>query len=360
VLTSFDDYPVHQTPLPVANPGTGDRNFYDRYFFNGYDADGELFFAVAMGLYPNRQVADASFSVLRDGVQTSLHTARQAAPERRDTRVGSIAVEVVEPLQRLRVRVDEGDLRADLTFDARSAPIEEPRTLAFNGPRVSMDSTRLTQFGRWSGSITVDGQTIEVRPDRVSGCRDRSWGIRAGLGEPEVNPPGPLPQVYWIWTPLQLADRCILFDSFEYADGRRWHEFGVVWPDQGEPTYMRAVDHDVDWRPGTRRGRQVTLRLEPAGGELLEVRMTPKLRFQMLGLGYLHPEWGHGRWHGGAVSHLERWRVDDLDPLAPQHIHVQQVCDVEVGDERGVGILEQLVIGPHERSGLRDLFDGAP
>ena len=36
MLTRFDDYPVHQTPEPVAHPSTGDRNFYDRYFFNGY------------------------------------------------------------------------------------------------------------------------------------------------------------------------------------------------------------------------------------------------------------------------------------------------------------------------------------
>ncbi|HQR91626.1 MAG TPA: hypothetical protein PLH31_20595, partial [Caulobacter sp.] len=30
-LTWGDDYPIHQTPEPVAYAGT-DRNFYDRYF----------------------------------------------------------------------------------------------------------------------------------------------------------------------------------------------------------------------------------------------------------------------------------------------------------------------------------------
>ena len=34
-LSKGDDYPIHQTPEPVAYAGT-DRNFYDRYFFNGY------------------------------------------------------------------------------------------------------------------------------------------------------------------------------------------------------------------------------------------------------------------------------------------------------------------------------------
>lgn len=40
MLTKGDDFPLHQTPEPVAYSGTA-RNFYDRYFFNGYSADGK-------------------------------------------------------------------------------------------------------------------------------------------------------------------------------------------------------------------------------------------------------------------------------------------------------------------------------
>ena len=39
MLTKADDFPIHQTPEPIAYSGT-DRNFYDRYFFNGYNPDG--------------------------------------------------------------------------------------------------------------------------------------------------------------------------------------------------------------------------------------------------------------------------------------------------------------------------------
>src|SRR5262249_48254342 len=34
VLSKFDDYPIHQTSQPIAVPATGDRNAYDRYWFN--------------------------------------------------------------------------------------------------------------------------------------------------------------------------------------------------------------------------------------------------------------------------------------------------------------------------------------
>ena len=50
MLSAGDEYPIHQTPEPVAYSGS-DRNFYDRYFFNGYSADGSTFFAAAMGVY---------------------------------------------------------------------------------------------------------------------------------------------------------------------------------------------------------------------------------------------------------------------------------------------------------------------
>ncbi len=58
VLSRGDEYPIHQTPEPVAYSGT-DRNFYDRYFFNGYAPDGGEFFALAFGVYPHLDVADA-------------------------------------------------------------------------------------------------------------------------------------------------------------------------------------------------------------------------------------------------------------------------------------------------------------
>jgi len=65
-LTKGDDFPIHQTSEPIAYSGT-DRNFYDRYFFNGYPMEGGDFFALAFGVYPHLNIADASFCVVRDG-----------------------------------------------------------------------------------------------------------------------------------------------------------------------------------------------------------------------------------------------------------------------------------------------------
>ena len=40
MITQGDDYPIHQTPEPVQQVFTSDRNFYDRFFFNGYFREG--------------------------------------------------------------------------------------------------------------------------------------------------------------------------------------------------------------------------------------------------------------------------------------------------------------------------------
>src|SRR5437879_1557249 len=197
MLTAFHDYLIHQTPGPVASPSTGDRNFYDRHFFNGFTRAGDLFFGAALGLYPNRRVMDAAFTLVRDGRQLSVHASRLAPAERGETRVGPIAIEVVEALRTLRVPVAANDfgLEADLLFRARGPALEEPRFTARVENRLFMDTTRLTQFGLWEGTITAGNARLALAPLRALGVRDRSWGVRP-VGEPEGGAHGLPPQFF--------------------------------------------------------------------------------------------------------------------------------------------------------------------
>src|SRR5690606_13173202 len=123
---------------------------------------------------------------------------------------------------------------------------------------------------------------------------------------------------------------------------------------------MRDANWSIDWAPGTRRALSATIELRPWRGEPERIELEPIITFQMLGLGYLHPEWNHGNWHGELDVGSEEWTVADLDPLDPRHIHVQQLVRARWGDRTGLGVLEQLAIGPHEPSGFTGLFDGAP
>jgi len=373
VLTTLDDYPIHQTGAPLHQPATGDRNHYDRYFFNGYDRDGSLFFAVAMGLYPNRSVIDAAFSVVVDGVQRSVHASARAPEDPTDTRCGPVRVEVVEPLRVLRITVDDDEhgIGCDLTWRARTVAVEEERFRRSSGTRIVMDYTRMTQFGTWEGWVRTGDQEVTIDPGTFLGSRDRSWGIRS-VGEPEGGAPGTaIPQFFWLWAPLNFEDGASHFDVNEDARGERWHETALRVPLLGDASPvdpgglphssepMRAVDWHIDWEPGTRRARAASLTFTPWNEEPSVIELEPILTFQMLGIGYFHPEWAHGVWKGESSSGFDELVLADLEPAAPQHTHVQQLVRATWGDRTGVGVLEQLAIGAHAPSGLTGLFDGA-
>lgn len=361
MLTKADDYPIHQTPEPIAYVGTSDRNFYDRYFFNGYARDGSVYFAAALGSYPNRDVMDAAFSVVHRGRQYVVRASRRAGPERMETRVGPIAVEVQTPLEQLRLHVEpnDWDISGDLLFRGRVGALEEPRFLRRIDGRVFMDYTRLTQHGEWTGTLCVAGERIDVGAQRYWGSRDRSWGIRP-VGEREGGAPSLPLQFFWLWSPLNFDDVCTHFDVNEDAAGEQWHAVGVVIPLGHPPQAMRSVAHRLTMQSGTRHARSAEIILHPATGEALHITLKPLYNFYMVGLGYGHPQWGHGMYVGDNEVAGESWGVADVDPAIPLHLHIQAVCEATLGNRRGIGILEQLILGPHQPTGFKELLDPAP
>jgi hypothetical protein len=123
---------------------------------------------------------------------------------------------------------------------------------------------------------------------------------------------------------------------------------------------MRDASHRIEWEPGTRRPRAAQLRLVSREDERFDIQLEPLLRFQMLGIGYQHPEWGHGVWQGEERFGAEAWKLDELDPLDYKHIHVHHICRARMGEREGVGTLETIAFGPHAPSGFSGLLDGAP
>jgi hypothetical protein len=371
MLSRLDDYPIHQTQAPVAKPATTDRNFYDRYWFNGFQREGGFYFGAGLGLYPNRRVMDAAFSFVKDGVQHSLHASRLAPDDPSETRVGPLRIEVIQPMRELRIVIEpnETGIAAELRFRARSACLEEERAPMVRDRRLVMDTTRFTQFGRWDGWLEAGGQRQPIDAREVLATRDRSWGLRP-VGEPAGGRPAGDPQLFFFWAPLQFDDCATHAATFETSDGQPFDNFAWIAPLHAasealpgvlDPAAQRllGVRHHIEWRPGTRWARAAELELLRPAGEPERIRVEPLLRFQMLGIGYLHPEWGHGVWKGDSALAGESWKVDELNPLLPQHLHVQQVVRAEWGKRRGVGVLEQIVLGPYPRYGFRELFDGA-
>ena len=361
MITPGDDYPIHQTPEPVQQVFTSDRNFYDRFFFNGYWREGAPYFAVAMGEYPNLGIIDGAFSVVVDGVQHCVRGSRVMGADRLDTRVGPLSIEIVKPMQQMRIRVNHEAVKAELLFDARAMAIEEPRFTSRSGPRIVMDLTRMTQHGGYTGFIEVAGKRHEAKADRTWGSRDRSWGVRnVGERDPAGVPSPAIPQFFWLWAPTNFEKTCTHFDVNEYSDGSRWHQVGVIAPAEvnRSPEYVTSVDHKITFRPGTRHARRAEIILKSASGKERKVELEVLYNFYMSGIGYFHPRWGHGMWVGTDESTYESFKTAEVDEHDLLFQHIQAVSRARIDKETGgVGILEMIILGPHQPSGFKEFMD---
>ena len=77
MLSSMDDYPIHQIAAPVRHVGSSDRNFYDRYYFNLHGSSDELFMVMGMGQYPNLATQDCFACVRRGDSQHVVRASRK-------------------------------------------------------------------------------------------------------------------------------------------------------------------------------------------------------------------------------------------------------------------------------------------
>jgi hypothetical protein len=108
--------------------------------------------------------------------------------------------------------------------------------------------------------------------------------------------------------------------------------------------------------PGTRRANSADITLHTLDGKREDIHLDPVLCFRMKGIGYMHPEWGHGKWKGELAIGGESWKCDEVDENAYDNVHIQQVVMATSGDQKGIGVLEQIHIGPHARYGFKNIF----
>ncbi len=373
MLNRLDDYPIHQTPEPIAHPASSDPNVYDRTWFNAYSDDGSRYFGLGMAVYPHRGILDCHFSTVEaGGRQHCFYGSRRAPQERTDMSVGPFRYEIDEPLRRARVIIDDNEsgIACDLTFSARTSAIQEARQILMRGQRRFMDATRFAQFGRWSGTVSHPDGEFTVDETTWKGTKDRSWGVR-GVGERiPIGAPVAPGSFFFLWAPLQWDDHVSHAVFFDGPNGEAIVREGLTSPLYGSEdeipeelddvvTPMATAVHRIDYHPGTRWARQAELDLIDMHGGVRTITMDPVLRFQFKGLGYGHPTWGQGMWKGELEIGGESFDPLELDPLRPENIHVQQVVKVADGERTGIGALEQIVVGPYAPAGFTELFDGA-
>ena len=188
MITEWDDLLIHQIISTMDHVESSDPRWHNRHWFHLGDTKGEVLLGIGMGAYPNRNVMDGLAVATIDGAQYNVLVSRELGRDRY-TAIGPLRIDVVQGLRTLHLALapNDHDLTFDLTFESTMPPFEEKPHFQRRKGRTLRNNARYNQSGRFSGTLTVAGQTWEVTPDRFWGVRDRSWGLRPGQGEQPGN-----------------------------------------------------------------------------------------------------------------------------------------------------------------------------
>ena len=132
LLSSFDEFYIHQTSRPIATPATSDRNAYDRSFSNGYTADGYLYFGISSARYPNLGIQDCALTIAVENDQHSFHGSRRAPDDPIDMSTGPFRIEIQEAMKTLRVVLDENETALARTLYGSQEQHILPKTIRYS------------------------------------------------------------------------------------------------------------------------------------------------------------------------------------------------------------------------------------
>ena len=361
----LDEYPVHQAPLSMARTATSDRNFYDRCYFNAHDRTGDLFLVTGLGVYPNLGVIDGFAPVRKGDTQWAARFSDALSSRSLETSVGGLTVEVLEPLQRIRVACDSADLSFDLTWEGSFPAILEDAHLLMSPLRPILDASRFAQVGTWSGTLSVGGSSLTVSPDTWVGTRDRSWGIRP-VGD--ADPAGrmadyPTEGFWWLYVPMRFEDFALIVIVQESPDGHRTLSHATRTFADGTVEQLGWPRIEFSYRSGTRHPESARIHLTRPSGEPLVVTVETKLALALhIGAGYGgDPEWSHGQWLGRNWASSSTY--DHTDPEIAGRVPwgvVEHVARAVCDGQEGWGLFEHASIGRHDPTGFKDFMSVAP
>lgn len=368
-----DEYPIHQAGQPVARPSHSDTNFYDRCYLNAHDRTGEIFLITGFGVYPNLGTKDAFVLLRRGDEQTAVHLSDALDPgdNRLEQRVGNYSIEVVEPLQRLRVVMAETEgIELDLTWTGAFPVLQEQRHLMHQGSRTILDAQRFAQVGNWSGTIAVDGDEIAVSSEVWCGTRDRSWGIRpVGEAPTPGRPASPeFEGMWWLYVPIQFDDFAVVLIMQEEPDGyRTLNDCHRIFAD-GRVEQLGWPAVTIHYAPGTREPTGATIGCTLPDGSPFTLEVSSLLGVPIhVGGGYGgDSDWTHGMWRGEKFTERLTYSLSDPDVAGRVMFgvidHVGRAVATVGSDDgdrvvEGWGLFEHGALGRHDPSGFTDWFD---
>lgn len=374
-LVAEDERFTHQVADTFATVGTSDPSWTEKVCAMAMARDGSLQIGFGLGKYTNRNVMDGYAALSRGKEQLTVRVSRALATDPEHTVIGPVSYEVVEPLRKVRFRLDANPCQPiafDWLFEAVVPPFLEERTHLRQQFRVMSELVRYHQTGTARGWIELDGTRHEMTPDTWVSTRDHSWGVRYDVGAPpmDVEPRPTIPPgvgFMMIWCPV-LMERP---DGTHYAMHLHFTRYAapgfqqkmvtarIEYPD-GTEQAIADIDPHLQFNASNRRLEGGSLSCTMADGS------TRTLEIEVLGDTGIHLGAGlyfgfdghhHGEWRG--ESHIEGERIADCTTVEQaRRLHQIRDTTVRVVDTAtgatGWGNCQPIAAGPWPELGLDD------
>ena len=375
-LRGADEGLNHQIVDTFATVSHSDLGWTEKIWCSMARTDGSLQVDLGLGKYHNRGVVDGFGGVSRGREQWTVRASRELESAPEDMVIGPIRYEILEPLRQVRFQLEPNDVQPiafDLVLSGVTQPFFEERNLTRNKRtgRVEVDVIRYHQGGWVSGTVTVDGETQEVRPDEWFGFRDHSWGVRQAVGAPApdvipgLSQPPPDYRGGFKWTPMffRRPDGTYYEMAIHAAQGVGISSAFVNEAD-GSQARVRTVEPHLSYDTRTRfvLGGELHLTMESGDERVIEVEAPGESGFFLKTAGY--GSWAghkHGAWMGPLVvdgDHIADCWDDEHLPLLGQLRDTP--LRVREGDAVGYGIMESMMTGVWPELGLTADSDHRP
>jgi hypothetical protein len=367
-LHGADEGLNHQIADTFATVAESDHAWTEKIWASLARIDGSLQIDFGLGKYHNRGIIDGFGGISRGREQWTVRASRELRSAPEETSVGPVSFEVVEPLEQIRFRLEPNDTQPiafDVVLSGVTPPFFENRNKVRNRRtgRVDVDVVRYHQGGWASGTVTVDGETHDVRPDEWFGFRDHSWGVRQSVGAPltdliPTRPVDPAAKGIMKWSPsfFRRPDGSY-YETAVFVTGGAWsYSSAYVNDADGSQARVRTVEPRMEYDPRTRFVRHGELLLAMESGEerAIEVEALGDSGFFLRTAGYgdwagaLHGVW-RGKLHVDGEHIADCWDDEHLRTLGQFRDTPIRVRD---GDAAGYGIMESIVTGVWAHLGL--------
>jgi hypothetical protein len=272
VLLGLDEYPFHQVTDTFSAVAGSDPSWNDGHYVCAADQGGRVALTSNVRLYANTDVLDGFVCLRYEGRQYNVRVSRRLRPDMERLGAGPLGLEIVEPLEAVRLVLDDNPIGIELDLTCRTAnsPYMGPIEVRRQDGRLISERATYEITGSCEGWVAVAGERIELEAQQSSFFRNHSWGYQPPRGRPvSYGVPVPGKRVPGVrqWVLFHLPSHGGFF--FQDPSGRAAAGRGAIL-DGDRIVPLTDVDTQLEFHDGGRRLARGSFRLTAVDGSVRE------------------------------------------------------------------------------------------